>query len=162
MPRTPSQSMQCQWGQTLHSCVPAKTRQVSIESVFILSFSDRDTRRTSLTVHGKKSNQTQAQAGQGEDGERTALGTHYGAVHAVEKRRVARRAVVGLGAAAAGGVLTVWFSEHGGRPGQGRREKGQEAGQRQWQAERSRRETCLLYTSPSPRDGLLSRMPSSA
>ena len=24
------------------------------------------------------------------------------------------------------------------------------------------RETCLLYTSPSPRDGLLSRMPSSA
>ena len=25
-----------------------------------------------------------------------------------------------------------------------------------------RRETCLLYTSPSPRDGLLSRMPSSA
>ena len=28
-------------------------------------------------------------------------------------------------------------------------------------AEQSR-ETCLLYTSPSPRDGLLSRMPSSA
>ena len=25
-----------------------------------------------------------------------------------------------------------------------------------------RSETCLLYTSPSPRDGLLSRMPSSA
>ena len=25
-----------------------------------------------------------------------------------------------------------------------------------------RREDCLLYTSPSPRDGLLSRMPSSA
>ena len=25
-----------------------------------------------------------------------------------------------------------------------------------------RRHTCLLYTSPSPRDGLLSRMPSSA
>ena len=25
-----------------------------------------------------------------------------------------------------------------------------------------RRESCLLYTSPSPRDGLLSRMPSSA
>ena len=25
-----------------------------------------------------------------------------------------------------------------------------------------RKETCLLYTSPSPRDGLLSRMPSSA
>ena len=24
------------------------------------------------------------------------------------------------------------------------------------------KETCLLYTSPSPRDGLLSRMPSSA
>ena len=24
------------------------------------------------------------------------------------------------------------------------------------------RQTCLLYTSPSPRDGLLSRMPSSA
>ena len=24
------------------------------------------------------------------------------------------------------------------------------------------RDTCLLYTSPSPRDGLLSRMPSSA
>src|SRR5665647_1701964 len=27
---------------------------------------------------------------------------------------------------------------------------------------RTRRSTCLLYTSPSPRDGLLSRMPSSA
>ena len=26
----------------------------------------------------------------------------------------------------------------------------------------ARGETCLLYTSPSPRDGLLSRMPSSA
>ena len=25
-----------------------------------------------------------------------------------------------------------------------------------------KKETCLLYTSPSPRDGLLSRMPSSA
>ena len=28
--------------------------------------------------------------------------------------------------------------------------------------ERTREMTCLLYTSPSPRDGLLSRMPSSA
>ena len=28
--------------------------------------------------------------------------------------------------------------------------------------ERERISTCLLYTSPSPRDGLLSRMPSSA
>ena len=28
--------------------------------------------------------------------------------------------------------------------------------------EPARRGTCLLYTSPSPRDGLLSRMPSSA
>ena len=27
---------------------------------------------------------------------------------------------------------------------------------------RSKKNTCLLYTSPSPRDGLLSRMPSSA
>ena len=27
---------------------------------------------------------------------------------------------------------------------------------------RGRRYSCLLYTSPSPRDGLLSRMPSSA
>ena len=26
----------------------------------------------------------------------------------------------------------------------------------------AKREACLLYTSPSPRDGLLSRMPSSA
>ena len=26
----------------------------------------------------------------------------------------------------------------------------------------TRKKTCLLYTSPSPRDGLLSRMPSSA
>ena len=32
----------------------------------------------------------------------------------------------------------------------------------QWQDERMSREGCLLYTSPSPRDGLLSRMPSSA
>ena len=29
-------------------------------------------------------------------------------------------------------------------------------------ADRASEETCLLYTSPSPRDGLLSRMPSSA
>ena len=29
-------------------------------------------------------------------------------------------------------------------------------------AERALAENCLLYTSPSPRDGLLSRMPSSA
>ena len=28
--------------------------------------------------------------------------------------------------------------------------------------ERMKGKTCLLYTSPSPRDGLLSRMPSSA
>ena len=31
-----------------------------------------------------------------------------------------------------------------------------------WKAEEPDGETCLLYTSPSPRDGLLSRMPSSA
>ena len=29
-------------------------------------------------------------------------------------------------------------------------------------AKKSANKTCLLYTSPSPRDGLLSRMPSSA
>ena len=29
-------------------------------------------------------------------------------------------------------------------------------------SERARDRICLLYTSPSPRDGLLSRMPSSA
>ena len=29
-------------------------------------------------------------------------------------------------------------------------------------SERARWQICLLYTSPSPRDGLLSRMPSSA
>src|SRR5680860_1164231 len=34
-------------------------------------------------------------------------------------------------------------------------------GQEAWQHERLE-EPCLLYTSPSPRDGLLSRMPSSA
>ena len=31
-----------------------------------------------------------------------------------------------------------------------------------WQADYRPADTCLLYTSPSPRDGLLSRMPSSA
>ena len=31
-----------------------------------------------------------------------------------------------------------------------------------WNEERTQRIYCLLYTSPSPRDGLLSRMPSSA
>ena len=31
-----------------------------------------------------------------------------------------------------------------------------------WPGYIERGETCLLYTSPSPRDGLLSRMPSSA
>ena len=31
-----------------------------------------------------------------------------------------------------------------------------------WEKERGRPQCCLLYTSPSPRDGLLSRMPSSA
>ena len=30
------------------------------------------------------------------------------------------------------------------------------------EADHPQRYTCLLYTSPSPRDGLLSRMPSSA
>ena len=30
------------------------------------------------------------------------------------------------------------------------------------QADKDKRKSCLLYTSPSPRDGLLSRMPSSA
>ena len=31
-----------------------------------------------------------------------------------------------------------------------------------WSRDYSDPSTCLLYTSPSPRDGLLSRMPSSA
>ena len=35
-------------------------------------------------------------------------------------------------------------------------------GRRTDQARDTRRRSCLLYTSPSPRDGLLSRMPSSA
>ena len=33
---------------------------------------------------------------------------------------------------------------------------------RGWFFSRSKPSSCLLYTSPSPRDGLLSRMPSSA
>ena len=33
---------------------------------------------------------------------------------------------------------------------------------RSWQGKSGSHSTCLLYTSPSPRDGLLSRMPSSA
>ena len=33
---------------------------------------------------------------------------------------------------------------------------------RYFQKAEGRKHTCLLYTSPSPRDGLLSRMPSSA
>ena len=37
-----------------------------------------------------------------------------------------------------------------------------EAAQRAREASRSGGSRCLLYTSPSPRDGLLSRMPSSA
>ena len=48
-----------------------------------------------------------------------------------------------LGVATAGGVAVGQFvHQHQGRPG--------------------REQACLLYTSPSPRDGLLSRMPSSA
>src|SRR5680860_860649 len=36
-------------------------------------------------------------------------------------------------------------------------------GQKVWRMEKMRKaRPCLLYTSPSPRDGLLSRMPSSA
>ena len=31
-----------------------------------------------------------------------------------------------------------------------------------WNHKVTGKDTCLLYTSPSPRDGLLSRMPSSA
>ena len=40
----------------------------------------------------------------------------------------------------------------------------QEAGERTvtWDGDDDRGGRCLLYTSPSPRDGLLSRMPSSA
>ena len=41
------------------------------------------------------------------------------------------------------------------------REVEAEAGETLWQVA-ERNGTCLLYTSPSPRDGLLSRMPSSA
>ena len=37
----------------------------------------------------------------------------------------------------------------------------EDARERESKRERER-ESCLLYTSPSPRDGLLSRMPSSA
>ena len=37
-----------------------------------------------------------------------------------------------------------------------------EAGHAMPRQQRGQREACLLYTSPSPRDGLLSRMPSSA
>ena len=33
---------------------------------------------------------------------------------------------------------------------------------RGWKAATEQAKSCLLYTSPSPRDGLLSRMPSSA
>ena len=33
---------------------------------------------------------------------------------------------------------------------------------KKWKQKQYVRHTCLLYTSPSPRDGLLSRMPSSA
>ena len=40
--------------------------------------------------------------------------------------------------------------------------KGDAFGQIEKQLEGTRKDTCLLYTSPSPRDGLLSRMPSSA
>ena len=36
------------------------------------------------------------------------------------------------------------------------------AAQGQHELEEDQSEICLLYTSPSPRDGLLSRMPSSA
>ena len=35
-------------------------------------------------------------------------------------------------------------------------------GQKVWAAMTAMERSCLLYTSPSPRDGLLSRMPSSA
>ena len=49
--------------------------------------------------------------------------------------------------------------KEGGRPEEQERhghESGSDGG------DRARVEVCLLYTSPSPRDGLLSRMPSSA
>ena len=39
---------------------------------------------------------------------------------------------------------------------------GTEIQEHVWAALEARYESCLLYTSPSPRDGLLSRMPSSA
>ena len=45
-------------------------------------------------------------------------------------------------------------------PIQSRLKHLQEKGYISWQEGKAR--TCLLYTSPSPRDGLLSRMPSSA
>ena len=38
----------------------------------------------------------------------------------------------------------------------------EQAGKKQVLAVGDEAKTCLLYTSPSPRDGLLSRMPSSA
>ena len=42
------------------------------------------------------------------------------------------------------------------------REKEIQQAEKRRQQEEKRRKACLLYTSPSPRDGLLSRMPSSA
>ena len=46
---------------------------------------------------------------------------------------------------------------------QAQRDIGRKAGQELKEAiARGTTNTCLLYTSPSPRDGLLSRMPSSA
>ena len=56
-----------------------------------------------------------------------------------------------------------------GRGGRERERKGEEGRQRRGTESkggegmrRERNGSCLLYTSPSPRDGLLSRMPSSA
>ena len=67
-----------------------------------------------------------------------------------EHQRFTRRYFMRLGAAGAAG-LSLWPRAFGADPLAPELAKALET-----------LEPCLLYTSPSPRDGLLSRMPSSA
>ena len=59
------------------------------------------------------------------------------------------------------GLLFGFFSS-GGRAGNGNGSSGNFEGLFEELDELGELDDCLLYTSPSPRDGLLSRMPSSA
>src|SRR5665647_1825581 len=120
---------------------------------------DRDTGRVSAGDRSAPVNELELELKKGNPVSYTHLRAHETDSYLVcrlllEKKRRPPRSTP-LYSSAASDV----YKRQGYRPRLGRRSFG--AGQRAG-AGAEERQPCLLYTSPSPRDGLLSRMPSSA